>query len=101
MEAAAVKAPGDEPMRSVAKLPSRVIVALDHFAPDERAAVERAALAFAHGEAAATRLPDPEPFYLLRATPDLLVIVRRDDGRPVVVEDIVTQEAWDQLAYAG
>ncbi len=101
MEAAAIKAPGDEPTRLVAKLPSRIIVALDHFAPDEREAVERAALAFAHGEAAATRLPAPEPFYLLRATPDLLVIVRRDDGQPVVVEDIVTQEAWDQLADAG
>jgi len=101
MKAAAVKAPGDEPTRLVAKLPSQVIVALDHFAPDERAAVERTALAFARGEVAATRLPDPEPFYLLRAMPNLLVIVRRDDGRPVVVEDIVTQEAWDQLAHAG
>lgn len=76
-------------------------MALDHFTPDERAAVERAALAFARGEAAATRLPDPEPFYLLRATPNLLVIVRHDEGQPVAIEDVVTQEAWDHLVHAG
>lgn len=101
MEAMAGHTPGDARERSVAKLPSRVIVALDHFTSEERAAVEQAALAFARGEATATRLPDPEPFYLLRATPTLLVIARHDKGQPVVVEDVVTQEAWDHLAHAG
>ena len=100
MEAATDTAPLDEPTRLVAKLPSRVVVALDHFTRDDRAAVEHTALAFARGDATAMRLPDPEPYYLLRATPHLLVIVRRDEGQPVMIADIVTQEAWDQLAHA-
>lgn len=53
------------------------------------------------GEATATRLPDLESLYLLRTTPGLLVLMRHDAGCPVVVEDIVTQEAWDKLAHAG
>jgi hypothetical protein len=97
MEVAARTVPEGETPPLVAKLPSRVIVALDHFTSDHRAAVERAAHAFARGEAVATRLPDPEPLYLLRATPDLLLVVRRDEGQPIVVEDIMTQEAWDGL----
>ncbi|HZS89948.1 MAG TPA: hypothetical protein VFE42_20950 [Chloroflexota bacterium] len=101
MEAAVSPDRGDERARPVAKLPSRVIAALDHFTPAERAAVEQAALSFARGEATASRLPDPEPLYLVRATPDLLVLVRRDASQPVVIEDIVTQEAWDHLAHAG
>lgn len=99
MEAA--KVPGEDTPRLVAPWPSRVVVALDHFSADERAAVAHAALSFAQGMATATRLPDPEPLYLLRATSDLLLIVRRDEGWPVVVEDVMTQEAWDNLAHAG
>jgi len=78
-----------------------VTLALDHFSAEERAAVERVVQAFARGEATTTRLPDSEPLYLLRATPDLLVVVRRDVDRPLVVEDLVTQRAWDLLAHAG
>ena len=51
--------------------------------------------AFARGAVAGTRLPDAEPYYLLRATPDVLVIVRRQDGAPVTVEEVVWQEKWD------
>lgn len=40
-------------------------------------------------------MPDSEPYYLLRATPDVLVIVRREDGAPVTVEEVVWQEKWD------
>lgn len=101
MEAAASTAPEGGTTHSVAKLPSRVILALDHFSPAERAAVERAAQDFAHGAAVAMRLPDPEPLYLLRATPRLLIVVWHDEGQPVVVEDIMTQEAWDRLADAS
>lgn len=92
---------GDQPSAPIAKLPSRVILALDHFTPEERAAVDHAVRAFVRGEALATRLPDAEPFYLLRATPNLLVIVRQEAGRPIVIEDVVTQETWDYLAHAG
>ncbi len=101
MEAAASAAPEGETTRLVAKLPSRVIVALDHFSPDERVAVERAALAFAHGAATARRVSTAEPLSLVRATPTLLALLRHDEGQPVVVEDILTQEAWDRLARAG
>lgn len=101
MEAATSAVPDDETTRPVAKLPSRVIVALDHFPPEERAAVERAALAFAHGAAPARRVSTSEPLSLVRATPALLVLLRHEEGQPVVVEDILTQEAWDRLAHAG
>ena len=47
------------------------------------------------------RLPDPEPFYLLRATPDVLVIVRRHADAPVAVEEVVAQEKWERLAHAS
>ena len=101
MEATHRTALGDQPATPTAKLASRVILALDHFTPEERAAVDRAVRAFARGDAPATRLPDAEPFYLLRATPDLLVIVRHEAGQPIVIEDVVTQEAWDHLAHAS
>jgi len=78
----------------VADLPGRVIVALDHFSE----AVRKVAEAFARGDAVGTRMPDPAPYYLLRATPDVLVIVRRDEGAPVMVEDVVWQKVWDHLA---
>lgn len=101
MEAVQRAAVGDEPAATVAKLPSRVILALDHFSAEEREAVVRTAEAFARGEAIAVRLPDDEPLYLLRATPDLLVVVRRETGKPVVIEDIATQARWDAMAHAG
>jgi len=101
MEAVYRNAAGDQPSAPIAKLPSRVILALDHFTPEERAAVDHAVQAFTRGEAPATRLPDAEPFYLLRATPNLLVIVRQEASRPIVIEDVVTQEAWNYLAHAG
>jgi hypothetical protein len=39
--------------------------------------------------------------YVLRATPDLLLIVRHEADQPMVIEDVVTQEAWDHLAHAS
>lgn len=102
MTAAPHHDPGEDPTRLVAPLPSRVLVALDHFTPADRVAVAQAAAAFARGEAPATRLPDPEPLCLARATPELLILVRRATaGVPVVIEDILTQEAWDRVARAG
>jgi hypothetical protein len=101
MEAVHRTTAGDRPSAPIAKLPSRVLLALDHFTPEERVAVDHAVQAYVRGEAPATRLPDAEPFYLLRATPNLLVIVRHEAGRPIVIEDVVTQEAWDHLAHAG
>jgi hypothetical protein len=101
MEAAHCTAIGDQLAEPIAKLPSRVILALDGFTDEERAAVDRVVRAFGRGEAPATRLPDAEPFYLLRATPNLLVIVRHEAGRQIVIEDVVTQEAWNFLAHAG
>ena len=100
MEAAASAAPHGDVTRLVGKLPSRVIVALDHFSPDDRAAVERAALAFAHGATTARRVSTAEPLSIVRATPTLLVLLRHEEGQPVVVEDILTQEAWNHLAHA-
>lgn len=101
MDAAMGQSQREHAPQRVAHLPSRVIVALDHFTAADRAAVEHAATAFARDEARATRLPAPEPLYLMRATPSLLVLLRREAGQPVVVEDIMTQEAWDRLADAG
>jgi hypothetical protein len=83
-----------------AEFRSRVILALDQFTPDAHAAVEQAVRSFMCGDAPATRLPDHEPFHLLRATPDLLVIVRYATGGPALVEDIVTQATWDYLVHA-
>jgi hypothetical protein len=79
---------------------SRVILALDQFTPDAHAAIDQAVRSFMRGQAPATRLPDNEPFYLLRAAPDLLVIVWYQTGGPVIVEDIVTQATWDYLTHA-
>ena len=101
MEATHRYATGNQPSAPIAKLPSRVILALDHFTPEERAAVDREVLAFGRGETPAMRLPDTDPFYLLRATSNLLVIVRYEAGQPIVIEDVVTQEAWDHMAHAG
>lgn len=101
MDAVARQVHGDETARLVAPLPSRVIIALDHFSAEERAAVRAIVDAFARGTVRGTRLPDPDPFYLLRATPDLLVIVRRHADAPVAVEEVVSQEKWDHLAHAS
>lgn len=101
MEAVARQARGDDAARLVADLPSRVIVALDHFSDEERDAVRKVAEAFARGEVAGTRMPDPDPYYLLRATPDVLVIVRRDVGAPVMVEDVVWRKVWDHFAHGS
>jgi hypothetical protein len=98
MEAVARQARGNDAARLVADLPGRVIVALDHFSDAVRDAVRQVAEVFARGDAVGTRMPDPDPYYLLRATPDVLVIVRRDEGAPVMVEDVVWQKVWDHLA---
>ena len=47
------------------------------------------------------RLPLPEPLYALRAAPDVLVIVRREPGASVEVEDIVRPAALRNFAHAG
>jgi hypothetical protein len=85
-------------MDQIAPLPGRVLLAQDQLTPAERARVAAVVRAFAQGAVTGTRLPDEEPSYLLRATPDVLVIVRRDPGRPVRVEEIARQETWQALA---
>lgn len=85
----------------IAPLPGRVVLAQNQLTPDERARVDGIVRAFAQGEVAGARLPDADPFYLLRATPHILVIVRHDPGAPVRIEEIVRQETWQALAHAG
>ena len=94
-------AAGDESARSAVKLAGRLILALDHFSAEERDALVRAVQAFARGDMTVTRLPDAEPLYLLRATPDLLAVVRREAGLQLVVEDIASQAALDAMTHAG
>jgi hypothetical protein len=100
MEAASDRPRDHESSDQIAPLPGRVVLALDQLTADERAQVERAVQAFARGAVAGTHLPDPDPYYLLRATPEILVIVRRDPGAAVRVEEIVRQETWHALAHA-
>jgi hypothetical protein len=101
MEAAQRPAVGDASARPTVRLASRVILALDHFSAEERDALVRAVEAFARGEATARRLPEAEPLYLLRATPELWAVVRREAGQPLMVEDIATQARLDAMAHAG
>jgi hypothetical protein len=101
-----VEAPAGQPYRDgsahlVGDLPGRVIVALDHLTAKERAAVYDTAQAFARQEIDGTRLPDAEPLFILRAAPDVLILVRREPGMPVTLEDIVRPATWQNLAHAG
>lgn len=90
---------GHQPL--VAELPGQVIVALDHLTGEEREGVLDAVHAFARNEKDGARLPLPEPLYVLRAAPEVLVIVRRESGAPVEVEDIVRPAALRNFAHAG
>jgi len=84
--------------RLVADFPGQVIVALDHLTSKEQQGVYAAVDTFARGEQDGRRLPLPEPLYVLRAAPDVLVIVRREPGAPVEVEDIVRPAALRNFA---
>lgn len=86
----------------VADLPGQVIVALDHLTPDERAGVFAALEAFAHGEWDGTRVPGAEPLYALRAAPEVVVFVRREQpDSPVTAVDILRPAALRMLGHAG
>src|SRR5690348_7105014 len=100
IEATASQPYDDRVDRLVAELHGRVIVALDHLTEAERVAVRAAVQAFARQQMEGKRLPDPEPLFLLRAAPEVLVIVRREPGLPVVVEDVVRPATWRRLADA-
>ncbi len=87
--------------RLLDELPVHVVVALDHLSAAERDGVLAAISAFAHHERAGVAIPGPEPLFLLWATPDLRVIVRR--GRPegpVEVEDVVRSATLRAFAAA-
>jgi hypothetical protein len=100
MEAATDRSHDQGSADQIAPLPGRVLLAQDQLTPDERERVDAVVRAFARGAVTGTRLPDEEPFYLLRATPEVLVIVRHDPGTPVRIEEIVRQETWQGLARA-
>lgn len=89
---------GHKPL--VAELPRRVIVALDHLTSAEREGVSAAVDAFARRQVDGTRLASPEPLYMLRAAPDVLVIVRREEGQPLEVEDVVRPATLRNFANA-
>lgn len=84
----------------IALPPGRVVLVQDQLTADERGRVDEVVRAFARGAVAGTRLPDDDPFYLLRATPDILIIVRSGPEALVRIEEIVRQQTWQALAHA-
>ena len=82
-----LQANGHRPL--IADLPGQVIVALDHLTSEDREGVFAAIHAFASDVGKGTRLSGSEPMYILRAAPEVRVIVRREPDAPVEVEDIV------------
>ncbi len=75
--------------RLVADLPLRVIVALEHLKGDEQQGVRDVVQSFARHETDGKPLSVSEPLYILHAAPEVRVIVRREQGGPVEVVDIV------------
>jgi len=90
MEATVRQPQDDEDTRIVEQLPVHVVAALDHLTRSERDGVLAAIGAFSRHEQEGSAIPGTEPLYLLWATPEMRVIVRRAnlDG-PVEVEDVV------------
>jgi len=91
---------GHDPL--IAEMPSWVVAALDHVTPEERAGVFAAVEAFARHEVEGTIFsgPDLDHVYMLHAAPELRVIVRREPGTPVEVEDIVRPATMRTFANA-
>lgn len=86
----------------ITELPGQVLVALDHLTPEEREGVFAAVRAFARGEMDGTRIPGPEPLYALRAAPEVLVFVRREQpAAPVEAVDIMRPAALRTLGHVG
>lgn len=86
--------------RLVADLPLRVIVALEHLEDEEQEGVLAAVQAFAHREMDGRRISGSEPLYILRAAPEVRVIVRREGEAPVEVVDIVRPATLRNFAHA-
>ncbi len=88
--------------RLVAEIPDWVVAALDHVTSEERAGVFAVVEAFARHEVEGTILSGPslDHFYMLHAAPELRVIVRREPGAPVEVEDIVRPATMRTFANA-
>lgn len=92
----------NEQSNAVASLPGQVLVALDHLTPDEHTGVIAAVDAFARGERDGTRVPGAEPLYALRAAPEVVVFVRREQpDAPVTAVDILRPAALRMLGHAG
>jgi len=82
-------------------LRDHVVAQLDHVRSEERQGVLDAVAAFARGEVEGTRLPGPEPYFRLRAAPELLVFVERKPGAPVEVFDIARPATLRMFADAA
>ncbi len=101
MEAAARQPWDEEDARIVDQLPAHVAVALDHLTRAERDAALAAIGAFERHEREGAAIPGPEPLYLLWATPEVRVIVRRADSEGwVEVEDVVRPATLQAFADA-
>jgi len=100
MEALQYRPREDGHNRTVANFSNQVVVALDHLTNTAREGVYTTVEAFARHEEDGDRLPLPEPLYVLRAAPEVLVIVRWEPGAPVEVEDIVRPAALRNFAHA-
>jgi hypothetical protein len=86
--------------------PLRAIIAFDQLTGDEQDAVLTVLSALEHrgsralSDAGATRLAGTEPFYVLRPSPDVRVLVRVGEGESILVMDIVRPEALRNFAHA-
>ncbi len=87
-------------------VPPRVIIAFDQLTDEERRHVLGALGRIDHEGLGApgldvTRLGGALPLYALRATPDVVVILRGESGHAVEVWDIVQPATLEGFAHAG
>jgi hypothetical protein len=98
---------GDEQEPLFANPPGRVVIAYDQLTREEKEGVRTAFLILerdglnAPSHLGLVRLAGPESLYVLRATPEVRIIVRMEPGTPVEVEDIVRSETLRNFAHAG
>ena len=93
-------APSSDADERAFTLRDHVIAQLDHVQPEERKGVLATTAAFARGEVEGTRLSGIEPYFRLRAAPDLLIFVERKPDASVEVFDIMRPAALRTFANA-